>query len=249
MRGGNASGLTILRRKLGSSPLARGKRLTPVINILTVRIIPACAGETSDAAGRVLNAADHPRLRGGNLEEFGGSVETFGSSPLARGKLSRSMPLRSRSRIIPACAGETQPRHPTQRAGADHPRLRGGNPSATVMTARARGSSPLARGKHGRGHRRRRGLRIIPACAGETAASGGRRPWVRDHPRLRGGNPDAGVEGPLWLGSSPLARGKLSPSPVAAVGARIIPACAGETRTTVTPACRRSDHPRLRGGN
>ena len=131
----------------------------------------------------------------------------------------------------------------------DHPRLRGGNSEASSMRASTLGSSPLARGKQGRGREPVLYRGIIPACAGET---GGRRragSLRRDHPRLRGGNFLMPLMKPWMRGSSPLARGKQRRRVARLQEHGIIPACAGETgvdqgNRTVAP-----DHPRLRGGN
>ena len=89
--------------------------------------------------------------------------------------------------------------------------------------------------------------RIIPACAGSTAANWSRTRCGRDHPRMRGEHRIAADTPQLFVGSSPHARGApdLAHRPHARLG--IIPACAGSTSgTTRCPSARR-DHPRMRG--
>ena len=109
------------------------------------------------------------------------------------------------------------------------------------------GSSPLARGLHlGVAATAVRG-RIIPARAGFTTRFAPRRRAEGDHPRSRG----VYASGPSFrcrtAGSSPLARGLLSLTPVHTGWSRIIPARAGFTRrrSWSRPGCR--DHPRSRG--
>ena len=229
LRGGNVADVTVWRRSVGSSPLARGKlvrgRLTPDED----GIIPACAGETRTRHRAQPPRRDHPRLRGGNDVPEDAYHSRAGSSPLARGKHGAKYPSPQAMRIIPACAGET-----------------------STMSDRAAsriGSSPLARGKLPARPRREGGAGIIPACAGEThpchPPGGGR----SDHPRLRGGNGRRRARASSVLGSSPLARGKPRPREPRHPRARIIPACAGETLVLVIGGRPVRDHPRLRGGN
>ena len=51
---------------IGSSPLVRGKRDLDEIHVLPVRIVPACAGQTSSSHPASCPATDHPRLCGAN---------------------------------------------------------------------------------------------------------------------------------------------------------------------------------------
>ena len=51
---------------MGSSPLTRGKPLTPIIDLIVMRLIPAHAGKTGDAATRQTSQRAHPRSRGEN---------------------------------------------------------------------------------------------------------------------------------------------------------------------------------------
>ena len=249
LRGGNAQMLGATGGVHGSSPLARGKPAPGGAQVVELRIIPACAGETPARSPRPPATTDHPRLRGGNTMHATEPDGRSGSSPLARGKLISEPSSFEDHRIIPACAGETRMVARGRSFVTDHPRLRGGNPAETAVRSPARGSSPLARGKR---HVRRnvppaRG--IIPACAGETPAGAIELQGPRDHPRLRGGNTPSSLSSATSSGSSPLARGKPPPGTGRRRPHGIIPACAGETRWRGRGACRRRDHPRLRGGN
>ena len=89
--------------------------------------------------------------------------------------------------------------------------------------------------------------RIIPAYAGSTV---GARPWPSgraDHPRIRGEHPSIRMTAPPPRGSSPHTRGALT-FPFQCCGSGgIIPAYAGSTPGSSTPAGGLRDHPRIRG--
>ena len=69
----------------GSSPLARGLLLVPLLVFFEVRIIPARAGFTDINARNMSNVMDHPRSRGVYIPLPVRAVPKAGSSPLARG--------------------------------------------------------------------------------------------------------------------------------------------------------------------
>ena len=191
----------------GSSPLARGLRPERAGQAAGDGIIPARAGFTRSPAPAATAPPDHPRSRG----VYGGvnlqTIETDGSSPLARGLRRRRARPRWCRRIIPARAGFTARGRVPWRGDGDHPRSRGVYLHARVCTVYDGGSSPLARGLHGPAEGEGLAHRIIPARAGFTppAASGWWAP--RDHPRSRGVYRPGRSPCPRMIGSSPLARG------------------------------------------
>ncbi len=141
-----------------------------------------------------------------------------------------------------------QPATPAQ-IDAAHPRSRGENQVSHLFGVRARGSSPLTRGKPRSMIWASIGSGLIPAHAGKTASSSCRPDTSTAHPRSRGENPP-GHPGPQGdQGSSPLTRGKpllISPSlPVS----RLIPAHAGKTLRTIANRAFMTAHPRSRGEN
>ena len=84
-RGVYDDGFIIPAGRRGSSPLARGLRITGARHHIPNRIIPARAGFTDQADSSLMLFEDHPRSRGvylGNGAVFDGFP---GSSPLARG--------------------------------------------------------------------------------------------------------------------------------------------------------------------
>ena len=235
LRGGNLNAAASASTSMGSSPLARGKLGGVEHESEHARIIPACAGETRARTRACAISRDHPRLRGGNGRKTKGRVAPAGSSPLARGKLLDAVDETLDEGIIPACAGETATACGSSTGAWDHPRLRGGNGRGPRQPNSRAGSSPLARGKPEMYRDTLRGIRIIPACAGETnqmLALPCQRP---DHPRLRGGNASVSSIYFRMAGSSPLARGKQGPPLSGTANSRIIPACAGETGSKSSP--------------
>ncbi len=196
-------------RPRGSSPLARGRHADDQSESVALRIIPACAGPTETS-----RLTRHSRR---------------GSSPLARGRLTHDCGCVVSGWIIPACAGPTNCRWVPRQRNGDHPRLRGADPQIRQGKAVMGGSSPLARGRPDGGRCGRADDGIIPAYAGPTGRTTHRTSWSGDHPRLRGADHRRTRRGRGRQGSSPLARGRHSPTVASTQRSRIIPACAGPT--------------------
>ena len=93
---------------VGPSPRARGKpneRRQPHEHAGT---IPAGAGETQHQWASLEAHGDHPRGRGGNLDEVDGIFQQRGPSPRARGKPVGVAVCVAVLGTIPAGAGETR---------------------------------------------------------------------------------------------------------------------------------------------
>ena len=172
-----------------------------------------------------------------------------GPSPRVRGKRRRDASAPYEWRSIPACAGETAPGSRVTPAPPVHPRVCGGNDYAGAVADAELGPSPRVRGKRQRAGPRRRQVRSIPACAGETASSRGAIPGAPVHPRVCGGNLVDTYRTPFWTGPSPRVRGKRFQRVLERVSAGSIPACAGETSARRRPARSPRVHPRVCGGN
>ena len=125
--------------------------------------------------------------------------------------------------------------------------MRGEHPSRSFGSSTISGSSPHARGAQVITLDGVVGNGIIPACAGSTPCPTSEMSWGRDHPRMRGEHLVGKWYGERGMGSSPHARGALSPVEVERVHGGIIPACAGSTAAVCAGATRRRDHPRMRG--
>ena len=70
---------------VGSSPLSRGIQIDGVSALVTSRIIPALAGNTSRILLLVMGLWDHPRSRGEYPSAEAQFLTDLGSSPLSRG--------------------------------------------------------------------------------------------------------------------------------------------------------------------
>ena len=116
-------------------------------DIVGAWLIPAHAGKTHAKRSGSKPRKAHPRSRGENPALVTMDEIWKGSSPLTRGKLSFLHGHATAPRLIPAHAGKTSPgrrSHPYCRA---HPRSRGENQQAAIEEQKAKGSSPLTRGK------------------------------------------------------------------------------------------------------
>ena len=146
-RGENEIDRRLSPRKIGSSPLTRGKHPRGQILQACVRLIPAHAGKTSFLSGFGGSLSAHPRSRGENARRTGSLPCARGSSPLTRGKPGLAFVRSPHPRLIPAHAGKTCECYAAGWAGWAHPRSRGENMQAATAAQIDAGSSPLTRGK------------------------------------------------------------------------------------------------------
>ena len=167
-RGENRVGNTLPPASTGSSPLTRGKPGGEHPATGVHRLIPAHAGKTWVTSAASPTGRAHPRSRGENWSDRLYTSDTWGSSPLTRGKLSCALTAQSSSRLIPAHAGKTKACSAGAGLSAAHPRSRGENRSLLTPLISPSGSSPLTRGKLVDLDRQRGWLRLIPAHAGKT---------------------------------------------------------------------------------
>ena len=172
----------------GSSPLTRGKQPTRPCVRTWGGLIPAHAGKTCLFSSASCSWWDHPRSRGENRFAFGARSGIDGSSPLTRGKHHPRLCLGVPAGLIPAHAGKTERRTKAGTSRTAHPRSRGENRRTWNLDPIPAGSSPLTRGKPGRGQVSGGALRIIPAHAGKTCLFSSASCSWWDHPRSRGEN-------------------------------------------------------------
>ena len=198
------------RKRLGSSPLARGTHPLKHRRRRQAGLIPARAGNTFSCCTCREQRRAHPRSRGEHPIFRPPLNGCQGSSPLARGTPLRGGPRWSSSGLIPARAGNTLVPRLGYGNGWAHPRSRGEHAACSNANAATVG--------------------LIPARAGNTSASSSTLPPVGAHPRSRGEHSER--QGPLiWKpGSSPLARGTPCESVKSSAPAGLIPARAGNTK-------------------
>ena len=146
-----------------------------------------------------------------------------------RGTRPRRVPFFKQNRIIPACAGNTRPRRGFHAPTADHPRVCGEHCTTEAAARFWCGSSPRVRGTRPRRRYCPLQLRIIPACAGNTATSSSSAGSKTDHPRVCGEHLPFFNSSPRSHGSSPRVRGTRRRISRSGRLHRIIPACAGNT--------------------
>ena len=146
-RGENRHNSKILPRRVGSSPLTRGKRAPGGGLDALEGIIPAHAGKTICSAPSASTCRDHPRSRGENSSTGSRPTSYPGSSPLTRGKPPVQERAGDAGGIIPAHAGKTVAQVVWLEVLRDHPRSRGENPRVIRELVNTAGSSPLTRGK------------------------------------------------------------------------------------------------------
>ena len=151
-----------------------------------LRLIPAGAGSTQLVEQNERRLWAHPRWRGEH-----GLVKRLlrrgsGSSPLARGAPPLRVFVAECAGLIPAGAGSTR-RPASRRSGIRaHPRWRGEHGEAAPAAMDDLGSSPLARGAHGRHNEENRVGGLIPAGAGSTSPACAAALRHPAHPRWRG---------------------------------------------------------------
>ena len=130
-----------------------------------------------------------------------------------------------------------------------HPHSRGENSDAGAPHQRARGSSPLTRGKHKPVDGRADARGLIPTHAGKTFSARASSASMRAHPHSRGENERRHRSVTSRSGSSPLTRGKPAYSFQARGRWRLIPTHAGKTRHHIHEVIERRAHPHSRGEN
>ena len=237
----------LIRR--GSSPRVRGKPVHGGHPHTVTRLIPACAGKTFPDPAKTSIPAAHPRVCGENPFPSRRAPHVAGSSPRVRGKHAVRDYKYKTVRLIPACAGKTPEATMLKRSQQAHPRVCGENMTISLRASIHRGSSPRVRGKPSQRPRASAPGRLIPACAGKTRRRCMARRPLAAHPRVCGENPRRGPAAPTTPGSSPRVRGKLPLDADKRHSLRLIPACAGKTRTAPSGRASPTAHPRVCGEN
>ena len=149
----------------------------------------------------------YPRVCGGTSLALWSFGSPQGLSPRVRGNRQERAARVDDPGSIPACAGEPIEIRTRSIARWVYPRVCGGTARAAPRRARSAGLSPRVRGNHVHAQRRRRGLRSIPACAGEPSRSLPRRSRTRVYPRVCGGTERVGDAPDSDMGLSPRVRG------------------------------------------
>ena len=228
-RGENCKGIDRAGRDNGSSPLTRGKHYPHPKTRSDRRLIPTHAGKTCLPVRRRRGPEAHPHSRGENRLRARRLRSPPGSSPLTRGK-----PTKTPKRLGPRRA---------------HPHSRGENAPSGATAVRLRGSSPLTRGKLGQDPITQHQNGLIPTHAGKTRTDLLRSYTNGAHPHSRGENDNAEYFTACSGGSSPLTRGKRVPVRGEALENGLIPTHAGKTWRPTPRLSPPWAHPHSRGEN
>ena len=186
MRGEQSVPQSLAPRIRASPPLARGTEYQYAERSCIYGITPACAGNSKRIVCTHTGYRDHPRLRGEQGFKVIHNFGLVGSPPLARGTVCAERKIQCRTRITPACAGNSSVQKWVAGYARDHPRLRGEQRYITIHIFARLGSPPLARGTVLISLSNAGFDGITPACAGNRIIATANRLMLRDHPRLRG---------------------------------------------------------------
>ena len=232
----------------GLSPRVRGNPGQRRRRGVAAGSIPACAGEPAGVLLRRRFVRVYPRVCGGTPAYQIAVIRVDGLSPRVRGNLGDLSAAYQPLWSIPACAGE--PYRSTAAAAGDgvYPRVCGGTGLALLGLSLLGGLSPRVRGNRACRRTADRCERSIPACAGEPADGQAVDRSDEVYPRVCGGTARPAASAALRAGLSPRVRGNRAVSVRQAVGARSIPACAGEPRSRRSCRAAPTVYPRVCGG-
>ena len=212
-----------------------------------MRLTPARAGNTFPSVRRMVGATAHPRSRGEHADSRLLYSWYTGSPPLARGTHRRFAWRVGTGRLTPARAGNTSLIKCRWLTPAAHPRSRGEHQACSLRASRLIGSPPLARGTHSPPPPSSQRRRLIPARAGNTRLLKHLSRRAQAHPRSRGEHCLNRLDGFLFFGSPPLARGTRLALDQTIETMRLTPARAGNTASPPQWARTNPAHPRSRG--
>ena len=191
----------------GSSPRVRGTFGTPPMIKSATRLIPACAGNITDAEVAKKVAPAHPRVCGEHSHTSRPARESAGSSPRVRGTWCSVRLPSGKRRLIPACAGNIIAARAVLVDWSAHPRVCGEHLESSATAEAFSGSSPRVRGTSEELQPLTVRSRLIPACAGNIEAALKKANGCAAHPRVCGEHRQRLPPATATCGSSPRVRG------------------------------------------
>ena len=220
--------------EVGSSPRVRSRRRVQGNGVRAHGIISACAEQTRNTRIPSGRAGDHLRVCGADGADDDALPVGAGSSPRVRSRPVHRIEQIPHGGIISACAEQTEAG--TQRGvrKGDHLRVCGADDCSMPSASCWAGSSPRVRSRPMRARHGSHAPGIISACAEQTHARSPTRIRGRDHLRVCGADAYAVAVGSDNDGSSPRVRSRHRPRWIHGYGARIISACAEQTRGPLT---------------
>ena len=206
-RGEHVEGMIDHHDQHGSSPHTRGTSRMVCANVITVRFIPAHAGNIPRPPAAAPSSTVHPRTRGEHMSLNLPAAVSVGSSPHTRGTYDGPRAHPFPKRFIPAHAGNIHSARAGVRLAPVHPRTRGEHEFAGGKPVSGYGSSPHTRGTFRADGAVHRSGRFIPAHAGNIRRLAGYRLPASVHPRTRGEHSFSSYWRVSSAGSSPHTRG------------------------------------------
>ncbi len=135
---------------VGSPPRVRGTACSCSGDTGLSGITPACAGNSIDPVRKQADFWDHPRVCGEQRKCLRMPRLVWGSPPRVRGTAIHRRSHLRRSRITPACAGNSQQLWAWSAPSADHPRVCGEQDLKQNFSPLLPGSPPRVRGTVGK---------------------------------------------------------------------------------------------------
>ena len=215
---------------LGSSPRVRSRLHAAIWLFHPAGIISACAEQTRTLPTRYAFNRDHLRVCGADLGVSGFQPAVLGSSPRVRSRLSSRKRTAAKSRIISACAEQTDPSSLFNVFPKDHLRVCGADCENRVERPLDSGSSPRVRSRQRRQRSALRLAGIISACAEQTNPFHVKRLSARDHLRVCGADNARATDSGNHTGSSPRVRSRQRGFRHLRKDTGIISACAEQTQ-------------------
>ena len=213
----------------GSPPRVRGTATRASQKRSTVRITPACAGNSCPHCIYLPLRQDHPRVCGEQLYSRFANITGIGSPPRVRGTEAVLHGSESIRGITPACAGNRFGDHAVKQSCQDHPRVCGEQLDEDVENVKITGSPPRVRGTVEWYFSLPNCQGITPACAGNSLRSARSSQAEWDHPRVCGEQSVPRNTLNSIVGSPPRVRGTENIFPFCVVDIGITPACAGNS--------------------
>ena len=236
-------------RSGGSPPRVRSRHRTGFDAAAATRITSACAEQTAEVDGDVVDVVDHLRVCGADFGDDGRAVRGRGSPPRVRSRHFEERFAEPGAGITSACAEQTRPATESARRGRDHLRVCGADPSLPIFSERDAGSPPRVRSRLLGVDLGARVAGITSACAEQTGGATELPICPRDHLRVCGADDTTDTPFSKVVGSPPRVRSRRRQQNRHDAGRRITSACAEQTSPRSPSGNPRRDHLRVCGAD
>ena len=159
-------------RSGGSPPRVRSRHRTGFDAAAATRITSACAEQTAEVDGDVVDVVDHLRVCGADFGDDGRAVRGRGSPPRVRSRHFEERFAEPGAGITSACAEQTRARESPTTRHRDHLRVCGADGAGLVRVQDLPGSPPRVRSRRDDERHAGRPARITSACAEQTWSRG-----------------------------------------------------------------------------